>query len=96
MPEGVHVSTEEMFSLLRRIDATVTRISTAVDSLDDRVADHEARLRVIEQREDLSRRVGEMETRLQSTQARVWAFPSLAGVAAVIAIVVAVLDRIPA
>lgn len=93
MPEGVHVSTEEMFQLLRRIDATVTRISTAVDSLDDRVADHEARLRVIEQREDLSRRVADIETRLHAVQSRIWAFPSLAGLAAVIAIVVAVADR---
>ena len=91
MPDGVHVSTEEMFALLRRIDATVTRISTAVDSLDDRVADHEARLRVIEQREDLSRRVGEIESRLQATQARVWAFPSLAGIAAVVAVAVALI-----
>jgi hypothetical protein len=29
MPEGVHVSTEEMFGLLRRIDATViTKVQT--------------------------------------------------------------------
>jgi Mg2+ and Co2+ transporter CorA len=91
MPDGVHVSTEEMFALLRRIDATVTRISQAVDSLDDRVADHEARLRVIEQREDLSRRVGEIESRLASVQSRVWAFPSLAGVAAIVAVAVALI-----
>jgi uncharacterized protein Yka (UPF0111/DUF47 family) len=91
MPDGVHVTTEEMFQLLRRIDATVTRISTAVDSLDDRVADHEARLRVIEQREDLSRRVGEIESRLSAVQSRVWAFPSLAGVAAVVAVAVALI-----
>ena len=72
----------------------MTRIGQAVDSLDDRVADHEARLRSIEQREDLSRRVGQMETTLRALQQRVWAFPSLAGLAAVIAIVVALAERI--
>lgn len=93
MSDAVVVTPEEMYRLLSRIDQTVTRISHAVDSLDDRVADHEARLRVIEQREDLSRRVGEIETHLRSVQQRVWAFPSLAGLAAVIAIVVALADR---
>jgi hypothetical protein len=91
MSDGVVVTPEEMFALLRRIDATVTRISQAVDSLDDRVADHEARLRVIEQREDLSRRVGDIESRLAAVQSRVWAFPSLAGVAAVVAVAVALI-----
>ena len=93
MSDAVVVTPEEMYRLLTRIDTTVTRISHAVDSLDDRVADHEARLRVIEQREDLSRRVGDIESRLQSVQSRIWAFPSLAGLAAVIAIVVAIADR---
>jgi len=91
MSDGVVVTPEEMFTLLRRIDATVTRISQAVDSLDDRVADHEARLRVIEQREDLGRRVGLMETQLRAVQSRVWAFPSLAGVAAIVAVAVALI-----
>ncbi len=93
MSDAVVVTPEEMYRLLTRIDTTVTRISQAVESLDDRVADHEARLRVIEQREDLSRRVGDIETRLHSVQSRIWAFPSLAGLAAVIAIVVAIADR---
>ena len=93
MSDGVVVTPEQMYAVLNRIDATVTRISQAVDSLDDRVADHEARLRVIEQREDLSRRVADIETRLHAVQSRIWAFPSLAGLAAVIAIVVAIADR---
>lgn len=93
MSDAVVVTPEEMYRLLTRIDTTVTRISQAVESLDDRVADHEARLRVIEQREDLSRRVADIETRLHAVQSRVWAFPSLAGVAAVIAIVVALIPR---
>ena len=93
MPEVV-VTAEQMYAILTRIDATVTRIGQAVDSLDDRVADHEARLRSIEQREDLSRRVGQMESTLRALQQRVWAFPSLAGLAAVIAIVVALAERI--
>ena len=93
MSDAVVVTPEEMYRLLSRIDTTVTRISHAVDSLDDRVADHEARLRVIEQREDLSRRVGDMESQLRAIQQRVWAFPSLAGLAAVVALVIAVADR---
>lgn len=90
----VVVTPEEMYRLLTRIDATVTRINAAVDSLDDRVADHEARLRVIEKREDMSRRVGDIEAKLHATQARVWAFPSIAGVAGVVAIIVALSERI--
>lgn len=93
MSDGVVVTPEQMYAVLNRIDATVTRISQAVDSLDDRVADHEARLRVIEQREDLSRRVADMESQLRAIQQRVWAFPSLAGLAAIVALVVAVADR---
>lgn len=94
MSDGIVVTPEEMYRVLTRIDATVTRINAAVDSLDDRVADHEARLRVIEKREDMGRRVGDIESKLQATQARVWAFPSIAGVAAVVAIVVALAERI--
>lgn len=94
MSDGaVTVTPEQMYALLSRIDTTVTRISQAVESLDDRVADHEARLRVIEQREDLSRRVADIETRLHAVQARLWAFPSLAGVAALIAVGIAVAGR---
>jgi Tfp pilus assembly protein PilN len=93
MSDGVVVSQEQMFRLLMKIDSSLSQLINTVDTIDDRVADHEARLRSIEQREDLSRRVAEMETTLQSVQQRVWAFPSLAGVAAVIAILVAISDR---
>jgi hypothetical protein len=93
MSDGVVVTPEEMYRVLMRIDSSLSQLISTVDTIDDRVADHEARLRSIEQREDLSRRVAKMETTLQNVQQRVWAFPSLAGVAAVIAIVVAVSDR---
>jgi len=91
MPDGVVVTQEQMYALLIRIDSTVQQLLATVDSIDDRVADHEARLRVIEQREDLGRRVGLMETQLRAVQQRVWAFPSLAGVAAIVAVAVALI-----
>lgn len=93
MSEAV-ITTQQMFETLQRIDTTLAAMVKSLESLDDRVADHEARLRSIEQREDLSRRVGELEEHLDNIKQRVWAFPSLAGVAAVIAIVVALADRI--
>lgn len=88
MPDAV-ITTQQMFEMLRNIENTLNTMVSSLQKLDERVADHEARLRSIEKREDLSRRVGELEDQLDTIQQRVWAFPSLAGVGALIAIVMA-------
>lgn len=54
--------------------------------LPPRVEDHEARLRQIEEREDLTRRVVAMEQRIENLQRLVWALPAPALLVAVIAI----------
>jgi predicted nucleic acid-binding protein len=48
MPDGVTVSAADMYALLLRIDAKVSSLVQTAEGLEDRVADHEARLRVVE------------------------------------------------
>jgi hypothetical protein len=48
MHDGVTVSPADMYALLLRIDAKVSSLVQTAEGLEDRVADHEARLRVLE------------------------------------------------
>lgn len=84
------ITTEEMYRLLLSIDAKVSAMAATMDTLDERVADHEARLRTIESKEDLARRVTEMERGLKDLQRRVWALPSAATVIAAAAIILTI------
>ena len=59
---------DDIYGMLRKIDATVVRISASLDGIEEKVADHEARLRQVEQREDLSRRVGVLEQEIKALQ----------------------------
>ena len=83
----VIVTPEQMYQLLLCIDSKVSALTATMDTLDERVADHEARLRTIEQKEDLARRVAEIEGSLREIQRRVWALPSAATVIAAAAII---------
>lgn len=48
MPDGITVSIAEMYALLQRIDRKVDSLVQTAEGLEERVADHEARLRVLE------------------------------------------------
>lgn len=48
MPDGVNVSIAQMYELLQRIDRKVDSLVQTAEGLEERVADHEARLRVLE------------------------------------------------
>jgi len=48
MPDGINVSIAEMYALLQRIDRKVDSLVQTAEGLEERVADHEARLRVLE------------------------------------------------
>jgi hypothetical protein len=48
MPDGFTVTTAEMYALLQRIDRKVDSLVQTAEGLEERVADHEARLRVLE------------------------------------------------
>ena len=80
-PHGVRISSREIYDRLVMIDEKVTRLT-------------EARALEAERREDLAKRIDEIESTLKSLQVRVLAWPSLAGVAAIVAIIVAVVPRI--
>lgn len=80
-PNGVRITQREIYDKLIEIDTKVTRLS-------------EARALEAERREDLAKRIDEIESTLKSLQVRVLAWPSLAGVAAIVAIIVAVVPRI--
>ena len=80
-PHGVRITQREIYDRLVMIDEKVTRLT-------------EARILEAERREDLAKRIDEIESTLKSLQVRVLAWPSLAGVAAIVAIIVAVVPRL--
>lgn len=88
------VTTQKMYELLVQMDGKLTTAIAEVASGQSTLRDHETRLREIEQREDLSRRMGEVEVTLKAVQQRLWAFPSIAGLAAIVAIVIAISDKL--
>lgn len=48
MPHGVTVSIEQMYALLVSMDKKLDALVQTVEDIEERVADHEARLRVLE------------------------------------------------
>lgn len=72
----VVVTQARIYELLLGIDSSVKLLTADVVTARATITDHEQRLREIEQREDLSRRVAEMERTVKSLQQRVWAIPS--------------------
>jgi hypothetical protein len=85
------MSESEIYGMLRKIDANVAHITATMDNIEERVADHEARLRQVEQRENLDRRVANMEQEMRSLQRIVWAIPSASTIIAAAAIVISLL-----
>lgn len=90
---GVVVTSGQMYHLLLQIDGKLNTLTGEVATGAHTIRDHEARIREIEQREDLSRRVSEIEATVKSVQQRLWAFPSIAGLTAIVAIVVSLSDK---
>ena len=96
MPENdgpVVVTQARIYELLLGLDSKVSAIVAKVDGSAETIRDHETRIREIEQREDLSRRVTEIEATMKAIQQRLWAFPSLAGLIAAVALVAAFSDK---
>jgi archaellum biogenesis protein FlaJ (TadC family) len=77
----VRITMRELYDAIVRIDQKVTGLA-------------EGRLHEAEQREAMNKRIDEIEKTLESLRARVTAWPSLAGAAAVVAIIVAVVPRL--
>jgi len=91
--EGAFVSTAQMYALLVQMDGKLSTLTSEVSNGALTIHDHETRIREIEQREDLSRRVTEIEATMKAIQQRLWAFPSLAGLIAAVALVAAFSDK---
>lgn len=93
----VVITTQQMYNLLLEVKDSVKDISADMKAVSHVVTDHEERIRDIEQREDMSRRVTDMEedvkairVELESMKKKVWAIPSasvlIAGIAVIITI----------
>ena len=89
----VVVTQAHIYELLLGLDSKVSAIVAKVNDGAETIRDHETRIREIEQREDLSRRVTEIEATMKAIQQRLWAFPSLAGLIAAVALVAAFSDK---
>lgn len=77
---AVRITMRELYDAIVRIDQKVTSLT-------------EGRANDERQRDQMSRRIDDIEKTLESLRARVLAWPSLAGAAAVVAIVVALFTR---
>lgn len=96
MPENdgpVVVTQAHIYELLLGLDHKLNTLQAEVSGGALTIRDHETRIREIEQREDLSRRVTEIEAAMKAIQQRLWAFPSLAGLIAAVALVAAFSDK---
>lgn len=76
----VRITMRELYDAIVRIDQKVTSL-------------HEGRVHDERQREIMNKRIDDIENTLESLRARVLAWPSLAGAAAVVAIVVSIFPR---
>lgn len=90
----VVVTTQQMYELLLEVKDTVTAIAKDVEVAGQMVSDHEHRIREIEQREDMSRRVTDMEedvkairAELEAMKKKLWAIPSASALIAGAAII---------
>jgi hypothetical protein len=77
---AVRITMRELYDAIVRIDQKVTSLA-------------EGRAHDERQRDQMNRRIDDIESTLESLRARVLAWPSLAGAAAVVAIVVALFPR---
>ena len=76
----VRITMRELYDALVRIDQKVTSLA-------------EGRVHDAQQRDAMNKRIDDIESTLESLRTRVMAWPSLAGAAAVVAIVVAIFPR---
>jgi hypothetical protein len=76
----VRITMRELYDAIVRIDQKVTTLTQG--------REHDA-----EQREAMSRRIDDIERTLEGLRSRVLAWPSLAGAAAIVAIVVSLVPR---
>ena len=76
----VHITMREVYDLALKIDAKLTSLT-------------EARAFDAEMRDQMSKRIDEIEHTLDGLKNRVLAWPSLAGAAALVAIIVALAPR---
>jgi hypothetical protein len=79
----VVITQKQVYDLLTEVRDTVQTLA----SLPKVAEDHEARIRAIESREDLSRRVADIEGTIESMKVRLYAIPSFAAVIAALSFI---------
>lgn len=90
---GVVIGIESMYYLLLKIDGRVAALSSVASAEAATVRDHESRLREIEARDDVTRRLAELvedhkltKDAVRALQLRVYAIPSIATLVAIAAL----------
>lgn len=91
----VTVTPDAMYALLLELRDDVRELRVTSEREHDDQQDHERRLRELESREDLSRRLDKVEGDMRSVQVRIWSFPTLAGLVAVSALLAAIANYLP-
>lgn len=61
----VNITFADMYTLLSSVDRKVSDLVGGAERMEERIADHEARLRVVERREDSSRKLAELDASLK-------------------------------
>ena len=93
--DGVIITAADMYSLLVKMDATLTRLDSIVSAQAVTISDHENRLRAMESDGLSERRVADMEddikairSDLESMKRKLYAIPSMSAAVAVAALVI--------
>ena len=99
---GVVIGIESMYYLLLKIDGRLTALASVSSAEAATLRDHETRLREIEAREDVTRRLAELvddhkltKEAVRSLQVRVYAIPSLATLVAIAALALTITRYTP-
>jgi hypothetical protein len=90
---GVHVTMQDMYALLLRVDATVTKLALTHQAQEIKIVDHETRLRSLESIrsiDDMDEDIKSMRTEIEGLKRIVWALPSTGLLLSAIAIIITI------
>lgn len=90
---GIHVSMQDMYTLLLRVDATVSKLALTHERQEIRIGDHEKRLRFLESTrsiDDMDEDIKSMRGEVEGLKRIVWALPSTGLFLSAIAIILTI------
>jgi hypothetical protein len=90
---GVHVTMQDMYALLLRVDATVTKLAFTHQAQEAKIGDHEIRIRSLESIrsiDDMDEDIKSMRGEIEGLKRIVWALPSSGLLLSAIAIIITI------